>query len=45
MREDWLVRFPIPGKSIFLDEKVLDEVAFMRYIAENTNFPGATSYC
>lgn len=37
--EDWLIRFPIPGKSMFLDDKVLNEVALMKYIAENTNIP------
>ena len=37
--EDWLIRFPIPGKSMFLDEKVQNEVAVMKYVAQNTNIP------
>ena len=37
--EDWLVRFPIPGKSMFLEEKIYNEVALMKYIAANTQIP------
>lgn len=37
--EDWLIRFPVPGKSMFLEEKVYNEVALMKYIAANTQVP------
>lgn len=37
--EDWLIRFPAAGKSMFLDEKVRNEVAIMKYISKNTIIP------
>ncbi|RAK77626.1 phosphotransferase family protein [Aspergillus fijiensis CBS 313.89] len=37
--EDWLIRFPLPGKSMFLDEKVRGEAFVMKYIARETTIP------
>ncbi|PLB48360.1 hypothetical protein P170DRAFT_456904 [Aspergillus steynii IBT 23096] len=37
--EDWLLRFPLPGKSMFLDEKVRSEALLMKFIARETNIP------
>jgi hypothetical protein len=37
--EDWLIRFPLPGKSMFLDEKVRREAVLMKYLAQNTQIP------
>ncbi|OJJ96596.1 hypothetical protein ASPACDRAFT_54469 [Aspergillus aculeatus ATCC 16872] len=37
--EDWLIRFPLPGKSMFLDEKVRREAFVMNYIAKETKIP------
>lgn len=37
--EDWLIRFPLPGKSMFLDEKVRREALLMKFIKENTDIP------
>lgn len=37
--EDWLIRFPLAGKSMVLDEKVQCEAALMQYIAKNTSIP------
>ncbi|PYI21878.1 hypothetical protein BO99DRAFT_471807 [Aspergillus violaceofuscus CBS 115571] len=37
--EDWLIRFPLPGKSMFLDEKVRREALVMNYIARETTIP------
>lgn len=37
--EDWLIRFPLPGKSMYLDEKVQNEVSVMKYVSKNTNIP------
>ncbi|KAL4790754.1 kinase-like domain-containing protein [Aspergillus venezuelensis] len=37
--EYWLIRFPIPGKSMFLDEKVQSEAILMEYIAKETSIP------
>ncbi|RAQ50875.1 hypothetical protein AFGD_003458 [Aspergillus flavus] len=37
--EDWLIRFPLPGKSMFLDEKVRREAVLMKYIARETKIP------
>lgn len=37
--EDWLIRFPLPGCSMFMDNKVLNEASLMKYIADNTNIP------
>jgi Phosphotransferase enzyme family len=36
---DWLIRFPIPGKSMWPDEKVRNEVAVMEFIQQKTNIP------
>ncbi len=36
---DWLIRFPIPGKSMLPDEKVRNEVAVMKFIQQNTRIP------
>ncbi|RAL11725.1 phosphotransferase family protein [Aspergillus homomorphus CBS 101889] len=37
--DDWLIRFPIPGKSMFSDDKVYREAVLMNYIAKETNIP------
>ncbi|KAJ5573576.1 uncharacterized protein N7459_008003 [Penicillium hispanicum] len=37
--EDWLIRFPLPGKSMVLDEKIAQEASIMRYISEHTSIP------
>ncbi|KAE8351836.1 kinase-like domain-containing protein [Aspergillus coremiiformis] len=37
--EDWLIRFPLPGKSMFLDEKVCAEAVLMKYMADQTQIP------
>ncbi|KAJ5728891.1 uncharacterized protein N7483_003399 [Penicillium malachiteum] len=37
--EDWLIRFPLPGKSMFLDEKVRREAWLMQYLAKETTIP------
>ncbi|KAI9681529.1 MAG: hypothetical protein M1817_002813 [Caeruleum heppii] len=34
-----IIRFPSPGRSMFAEEKVRNEVAVMRYLAEHTNIP------
>lgn len=36
---DWLVRFPVPGKTMFPNEKVRNEVAIMKFIEQRTNIP------
>ena len=36
---DWLIRFPIPGKALFAEEKFQNEVATMRFIRQNTSIP------
>ncbi|RAH50487.1 phosphotransferase family protein [Aspergillus brunneoviolaceus CBS 621.78] len=36
---DWLFRFPLPGKSMFLDEKVQNEAVLMKFIADTTRIP------
>lgn len=36
---DWLIRFPIPGKVLFPDEKVQNEVVLMEFIRRNTSIP------
>ncbi|RAL00522.1 phosphotransferase family protein [Aspergillus ibericus CBS 121593] len=36
---DWLIRFPLSGKSMFMDEKVRNEAVLMKYIAEKTRIP------
>ncbi|PWY88189.1 hypothetical protein BO70DRAFT_385428 [Aspergillus heteromorphus CBS 117.55] len=37
--EDWLIRFPLRGKSMFLDEKIIGEAVLMKYLREKTNIP------
>ncbi|OOG00305.1 hypothetical protein ASPCADRAFT_125356 [Aspergillus carbonarius ITEM 5010] len=37
--EDWLIRFPLAGKSMFPDEKVRGEARLMKYIADHTSIP------
>ncbi|CEN62883.1 hypothetical protein ASPCAL09512 [Aspergillus calidoustus] len=44
-KEDWLIRFPIPGKSMFLDQKVYREAVLMKHIAEETNIPVPKIIC
>ncbi|KAJ5860747.1 uncharacterized protein N7529_008057 [Penicillium soppii] len=36
--EDWLIRFPLPGKTMS-DAKVVHEVIAMQYVAANTDIP------
>lgn len=36
---DWLIRFPISGKSIFPEEKLHAEAATMRFMRANTTIP------
>ena len=36
---DWLIRFPIPGRSMLPDEKVRNEVSVMKFIEQNTSIP------
>lgn len=36
---DWLIRFPIPGKARWAEEKSQNEVAVMKYIKQNTSIP------
>ncbi|EAW19681.1 uncharacterized protein NFIA_027550 [Aspergillus fischeri NRRL 181] len=37
--EDWLIRFPLPGKSMFLDEKVRREAVLMEFVGSRTEIP------
>ncbi|GCB23217.1 hypothetical protein AAWM_06102 [Aspergillus awamori] len=37
--DDWLIRFPLPGKSMFPEEKIRGEAILMEYIAGNTTIP------
>src|SRR5947208_16385550 len=37
--DDWLIRFPIPGRARFVDEKYRNEVAVMNLIRQNTAIP------
>jgi aminoglycoside phosphotransferase (APT) family kinase protein len=37
--EDWLIRFPLPGKFMFLDDKVCREAILMKFISENKQIP------
>ncbi|RLL93707.1 hypothetical protein CFD26_100790 [Aspergillus turcosus] len=37
--EDWLIRFPLPGKSMFLNEKVHREAVLMEFIGSRTRIP------
>ncbi|PWY75252.1 hypothetical protein BO94DRAFT_627266 [Aspergillus sclerotioniger CBS 115572] len=37
--EDWLIRFPLAGKSMFPNEKVHGEALLMKYIADHTSIP------
>lgn len=34
-----IIRFPTPGRVMFVEEKIQTEVAAMRFIAANTNIP------
>ncbi|RAL10172.1 phosphotransferase family protein [Aspergillus homomorphus CBS 101889] len=36
---EWLIRFPISGKSMILDEKVENEAVLMKYIAKKKQIP------
>lgn len=36
---EWMLRFPIPGKVMFPEQKVRAEVATTRFIAEKTDIP------
>ncbi|PKX90589.1 phosphotransferase family protein [Aspergillus novofumigatus IBT 16806] len=36
---DWLIRFPLPGKSMFLDEKVRREAVVMEFVGSRTQIP------
>lgn len=38
-QEDRLIRFPLPGKSMFADEKIPREASLMRYVAKHTRIP------
>lgn len=38
-KPDWFVRFPMPGHSMFRDEKTRNEVAVMKYVEEHTKIP------
>jgi hypothetical protein len=38
-QQDWLIRFPIPGRSMLCDEKTRNEVAVMKFIEQNTSIP------
>ncbi|KFY95513.1 hypothetical protein V500_02740 [Pseudogymnoascus sp. VKM F-4518 (FW-2643)] len=40
--EEWMLRFPIPGKVMFAEQKVRAEVATIRYIKEKTDIPVPT---
>ncbi|OBT81817.1 hypothetical protein VE02_09156 [Pseudogymnoascus sp. 03VT05] len=40
--EEWMSRFPIPGKFMFAEQKVRAEAATMRYIREKTDIPVPT---
>ncbi|KAI9754024.1 MAG: SF3a splicing factor complex subunit [Chaenotheca gracillima] len=37
--QEWVMRFPLPGKVMFIEEKLRNEVATMRYIKEKTSIP------
>lgn len=37
--EDWLIRFPLPGKSMFLDEKVRREAMLVEFVGSRTEIP------
>ncbi|KAF7114965.1 hypothetical protein CNMCM5793_000735 [Aspergillus hiratsukae] len=37
--EDWLIRFPLPGKSMFLNEKDHREAVLMEFIGSRTRIP------
>lgn len=36
---EWMLRFPIPGRVMYPEEKTRQEVATMRFIKEKTNIP------
>ncbi|GKZ29534.1 hypothetical protein AbraIFM66950_005371 [Aspergillus brasiliensis] len=37
--DDWLIRFPLPGKSMFPEKKIRGEAMLMEYLAGNTTIP------
>ncbi|KAK2789596.1 hypothetical protein FQN51_002695 [Onygenales sp. PD_10] len=37
--EDWAIRFPVPGKSQFTDEKVINEVRLLKLLKKHTSIP------
>ncbi|KMP05811.1 hypothetical protein CIHG_10239 [Coccidioides immitis H538.4] len=36
---DWLIRFLIPGKALFVEEEFRNEAAMMRFLRDNTAIP------
>lgn len=38
-KPDWLIRFPIPGKVFFVEEKYKNEVAIMQLLRQNSTVP------
>ncbi|KAK2813169.1 hypothetical protein FQN50_000847 [Emmonsiellopsis sp. PD_5] len=36
---DWAIRFPVPGKSHFTDEKVINEVRLLKLLKTRTSIP------
>jgi hypothetical protein len=32
----WLIKFPVPGKAMLIEEKLRSEAATMRYVREHT---------
>ncbi|KAI9847355.1 MAG: hypothetical protein M1837_002543 [Sclerophora amabilis] len=36
---DWIIRFPVPGMSVCLDEKVRKEVAVLNFLKQKTGIP------
>ncbi|KAI1960615.1 hypothetical protein LOZ58_003687 [Ophidiomyces ophidiicola] len=36
---DWLIRFQIPGKTVFADEKLRGEIAVIKLVRQNTSIP------
>ncbi|EEP79980.1 predicted protein [Uncinocarpus reesii 1704] len=42
-KPDWLIRFPIPGKSVLPEDKVRNEVALMNFLRQHTSIPKDTT--